>query len=212
MNERFDIYLDSLLPDAEGLFAEMEEEAKRDRVPILRRPSAAFLRSILRAEMPERILEIGTAIGYSALLMHEVCPQAEITTLELDPQRAERARTYFDRAGAAGHIRLIPGDAAESLKMLEPGYGFIFSDGPKGQIPAYFPMLDRLLKPGGILLTDNILQENTLLDSRFSVERRDRTIHERLRGFVRDIFQNDQYENSLLPLGDGMLLSVKRKA
>ncbi len=207
---RFSVYTDSLEPDLPVLFRRMEEEAVRDRVPILRPETASFLETLLTAVKPENILEIGTAIGYSALRMHRAAPEARITTLELDQRRADRAEVWFSEAEALQQVRLIRGDAALILPALKESYDFIFLDGPKGQYLHYLPELKRLLKKGGLLFTDNILQEGTLLESRFAVERRDRTIHERMRQFVRLLYQDPQMKTSLLPLEDGVLLSVKK--
>lgn len=211
MDPRFSVLIDALEPDLPPLFSSMEAEAERDRVPVLRRETASLLHSLLRALEPERILEIGTAIGYSALLMHRAQPKAEITSLELRHDRLQRAEYYIREAGAESSITLLEGDAGELLKNLKGSFDFIFLDGPKAQYPVYFPELDRLLQEGGCLFTDNILQEGSLLDSRFAVDRRDRTIHSRLRDFLTELYHNTDYDNSLLPLGDGVLLSVKRK-
>ncbi|MBQ4425718.1 MAG: O-methyltransferase [Lachnospiraceae bacterium] len=211
MTDGFSVFVDAMEPDQTALLREAEEEAERDHVPIIRRESAAYLETLLRIRKPEKILEIGSGIGYSALRMAAACPKAAITTIELDAERAARAEAYFARANETARIRLIRGDAGVILPQLSEKYDFIFLDGPKGQYEHFRSELDRLLKEGGVLLADNILQEGRLLESRYAVPRRERTIHGRMRRFVREMYRDSAYRCCLLPVGDGMLTAVKRE-
>lgn len=158
-----------------------------------------------------RILEVGTAVGFSALLMSEYMPEgAHITTIEKYEKRIPIARENFRKAGKDDVITLIEGDAMEVLKSLDGPYDLIFMDAAKGQYPHYLPEVLRLLAPGGVLMSDNVLQDGNLIESRFAVERRDRTIHSRMREYLYTLKHHENLETSILPLGDGVALSVKK--
>jgi predicted O-methyltransferase YrrM len=160
---------------------------------------------------PERILEIGTAVGYSALVMHTYAPgPCKIVTIEKDPARAAQARDNFARFGAEG-ITLMEGDAADILQELDGPFDFIFLDAAKGQYIRYLPDIIRLLPPGGVLLTDNVLKEGEILESKFVVKRRDRTIHKRMREYLTAISRDPRLRTVLMETGDGAALSVKRR-
>ena len=209
--ERLSVYLRSLEPDGPPLLQEMEQRARKEYIPVIRQETAAFLRTILTVRKPRRVLEIGTAIGYSALVMLSVLPpEGHITTMELSEERLADAREYIRRAGASDRITLLQGDAGEILQDLAPAFDFIFLDGPKGQYPLLLPDLLRLLAPEGILVSDNVLQEGTLLESRYAIPRRERTIHARMREFLYDIKHRNELETAILPVGDGVAVSVRK--
>ena len=208
---RLHIFLNALEPDSPALLQEMEEYAAKNHVPIVRPEMAALLRTLVALKRPERILEVGCAIGYSALQMARGMPEtARILTIEQFAPRIPVAREYFRRAGEEERITLLEGDAAELLPGLSGPFDFIFMDAAKGQYLQMLPQVLRLLAPGGVLVTDNILQEGTLLDSRYSVTRRDRTIHRRLREYLYQLKHSDELETSILPVGDGAAVSVRR--
>ena len=209
--ERLSVYLRSLEPDGPPLLQEMEQRARKEYIPVIRPETAAFLRTILTVRKPRRVLEIGTAIGYSALVMLSVLPpEGHITTMELSEERLADAREYIRRAGVSDRITLLQGDAGEILQDLAPAFDFIFLDGPKGQYPLLLPDLLRLLAPEGILVSDNVLQEGTLLESRYAIPRRERTIHARMREFLYDIKHRNELETAILPVGDGVAVSVRK--
>ncbi len=211
MEDRFRVFIDSCEPDeSDPLLDKLEREAVALGVPIVKRETLAFLKTQLRLKAPRRVLEVGCGIGYSVLQMAGVLPEAGFVTLELDHGRCERAAYYIGISGQSARISLLEGDAGALLKTLREPFDFIFLDGPKGQYPLYFPELDRLLAPGGVLFADNILREGSLLASRYALPRRQRTIHERLRTYVRMLYGHPGYQNALLPVGDGVLLSVKQ--
>lgn len=161
---------------------------------------------------PERVLEVGTAVGFSALLMSEYVPdECRITTIENYEKRIPIARENFRRAGKEGQITLLEGDAAEVLKRLDGPYDFVFMDAAKGQYIHYLPDILRLLTPGGCLVSDNVMQDGDVIESRFAVERRNRTIHARMREYLYELKHNDELTTSIIPLGDGVAVSIKQE-
>lgn len=213
VHERMRAYINSLNPGNTELLEEIEQEAKEAYVPIIRREMQSFLKFLLASFQPLRILEVGTAVGFSALLMSEYAPKGcLITTIENYEKRIPIARANFARARKEDVITLLPGDAMEILKGLpdtEP-FDLIFVDAAKGQYLSYLPEVVRLLRPGGILLSDNVLQDGDIIESRFAVERRNRTIHARMREYLYELTHREDLTTSILPLGDGVTVSVKR--
>ena len=209
INERITTYIHSLDSDNCELLEELRVYAELHNVPIIRRETENFIRVMLRIKNPLNILEIGTAIAYSSIFM-AVNSNAKIITIENYDKRICLAADNIKKACMNDRIKLLEGDALRILKELNGGFDFIFLDAAKGQ---YIEMLDditRLLNPGGLLIADNILQDGELVDSRFVTERRQRTIHERMRMFLWEIKHSDKYDTSLLTIGDGVSLSVKK--
>ena len=203
--ERTTAYINSLDMGNTELLNQIEKEALETYVPIIR------LKTLLAAQKPKVILEVGTAIGFSALLMAEYSPSdTRITTIEKYEKRIPIAKENFRRAGREDQITLLEGDAAEILKGLTGSYDFIFMDAAKGQYIHFLPDVFRLLAPGGILLSDNVLQDGDIIESRFAVERRDRTIHSRMREYLYTLTHHPELTTSVLPLGDGVTVSVKQ--
>ncbi|WP_368272252.1 O-methyltransferase, partial [Enterocloster lavalensis] len=191
----------------------IEQEALAARVPIIRRETAALLKTLVAAKAPRAILEIGTAVGYSALLMARVMPaDCRITTIEKYEKRIPVARENFRLAGEEERITLLEGDADEILERLKGSYfDFLFMDAAKGQYLAWLPKLMELMPPGALLVSDNVLQDGDIVQSRFAVERRNRTIHARMREYLYELKHNSALETSILPVGDGVALSVRRR-
>ena len=190
---------------------EIEKEALATQVPIIRKEMAAFLKSFLAFAKPENILEVGTAIGYSAILMSEnISPAARITTIENYDKRIPIARENIKKAGKEDVITLIEGDAANVLKELEGPYDFIFMDAAKAQYIVILPDILRLLRKGGVLITDNVLQEGEITRPRYGVTRRNRTIYDRMREYLYEVTHNDGLVSSIIPLGDGITFSVRK--
>lgn len=209
-DERFVTYIHSLEKPNSEILTEIEREAHKDLVPIIRKEMESFLRVILTIKHPKEILELGTAIGYSAILMSEAC-DAKITTIENYEKRIPIARENFKKAGKQDQIELLEGDALEVMKTLpEAKYDFIFMDAAKAQYINYLPEVMRLLTKGGILITDNVLQDGDLIQSKFVVRRRDRTIHKRMREFLEEVKHDDRLETSIVPIGDGIVMAVKK--
>ena len=211
VEERLVTYLHSLEQENSEILEEIEQEALRDSVPIIRKEMQSFLKVLLAIKRPTRILEVGTAVGFSALLMSEYAPEeCTITTIENYEKRIPIARENFKRAGKEQKITLIEGDAMEVLTELSGPYDFIFMDAAKGQYIAYLPEVLRILEPDGVLVSDTVLQDGNIIESRFAVERRDRTIHSRMREYLYTLKHHPDLETSIIPLGDGTAVSVKR--
>lgn len=211
VEERLVAYIHSLETENSEILEQIEKEALDTFVPIIRKEMQSFLKVLLRVKRPLNILEVGTAVGFSAILMSEYVPEeCRITTIENYEKRIPIARENFKRAGKEEQITLIEGDAFEVLKTLQDSYDFIFMDAAKGQYIAYLPEVMRVLSPGGILVSDNVLQNGEIIESRFAVERRDRTIHSRMREYLYTLKHHPELETSIIPLGDGVALSVKK--
>ncbi len=213
VDERIVTFINSLDTKNSELLETIEREARADDVPIIRREMQSFLKVLLLLKKPANILEVGTAVGFSALLMSEYIPAgSRITTIENYGKRIPVARNNFRRAGKENRITLIEGDAAEVLKTLEGPYDFIFMDAAKGQYIHFLPEIMRLLPPGGCLVSDNVMQDGDVIESRFAVERRNRTIHARMREYLYELKHHEKLETSVIPLGDGVAVSVKKKS
>lgn len=212
VDERMVTYIRSLEVPESAVIEAIEQEALRDRVPIIRKEMQSFLKVLLMIKRPMRILEVGAAVGFSSILMSEYMPEGgHITTIENYDKRITIARANFKRAGKEEQIDLIEGDALEVMHGLEGPYDLIFVDAAKGQYIHYLPEVMRLLGTDGVLVSDNVLQEGDIIESRFAVERRNRTIHSRMREYLYELKHHDQLQTSIIPLGDGVALSVKRR-
>ena len=204
-------YINSLDSGNSDICNLIEKEALNDNVPIIRKEMGNLLKVLIALKQPERILEVGTAVGYSSILMSENMPEnCHITTIENYDKRIPVAKNNFIRAGVIDKITLIEGDAADVLKTLDGPYDFIFMDAAKGQYINYFPDIMRILKKGGLLISDNVLQEGEIVQSKYGVTRRNRTIHERMREYVYMLTHSDEVITSVVPIGDGITLSVKK--
>ena len=211
VDERMVTYIRSLEVPESAVIEAIEQEALRDRVPIIRKEMQSFLKVLLMIKRPMRILEVGAAVGFSSILMSEYMPEdGHITTIENYDKRIPIARANFKRAGKEEQIDLIEGDALEVMHGLEGPYDLIFVDAAKGQYIHYLPEVMRLLGTDGVLVSDNVLQEGDIIESRFAVERSNRTIHSRMREYLYELKHHDQLQTSIIPLGDGVALSVKR--
>ncbi len=211
VNERVVAYINSLDCGNSDICNTIEKEAIADEVPIIRKEMGNLLKVLLQLVQPERILEVGTAVGYSSILMSENMPEkCTITTIENYDKRIPVAKNNFKRAGKEDVITLIEGDALEVLKTLEGPYDFIFMDAAKGQYINYLPDVKRVLRKGGLLISDNILQEGEIVESRYAVTRRNRTIHTRIREYVYELTHSEDFVTSIVPIGDGITLSVKQ--
>ena len=212
VEQRIRDYLHSLEPDQGDLLEEISRKAIRDEVPIIKKETGALLKTMVAAKRPRAILEVGTAVGYSALLMAGVMPaECTITTIEKYEPRIPVAKANFKRAGEEARITLLEGDATEILRELEGTYDVIFMDAAKGQYIHFLPDILRLLPPGGLLISDNVLQDGDIIESRFAVTRRNRTIHARMREYLYELKHHPELETVILPVGDGVTLSTKKE-
>lgn len=212
VDERMSAFIDSLDTGNTPFLNEIEREAKETNVPIIRTQMQSLMKFLLAMHKPESILEVGCAIGFSALLMSEYAPAGcKITTIEKYEKRIPIARENFKRAGREDSITLLEGDAADILKELTGTYDLIFMDAAKGQYIHFLPDILRLMPEGGLLVSDNVLQDGDIIESRFAVTRRNRTIHSRMRDYLYELKHHPQLETVILPVGDGVTLSVKKQ-
>nr|WP_255633023.1 O-methyltransferase [Fusicatenibacter faecihominis] len=204
-------YINSLDMGNTPLLNEIEKEAKADLVPVIRREMQSFLKVLLAIHRPLRVLEVGTAVGFSALLFCEYGPEnMQVTTIEKYEKRIPIARENFRRAGRENQITLLEGDAADILKELQESYDLIFMDAAKGQYIHFLDDVLRLMKPGSVLVSDNVLQGGDIIESHYAVERRNRTIYKRMREYLYELKHNDKLLTSVIPLGDGVTVSVRK--
>ena len=213
VNDRITDYLHSLESSQGVLLDTIEKAALDGRVPIIRRETASLLRTLVAALKPSQILEIGTAVGYSALLMCQTMPRAcHITTIEKYEKRIPVARENFKKAGEESRITLVEGDADQLLGQLEEGrFDLVFMDAAKGQYLHWLPLLLKLMPPGGVLISDNVLQDGDIVESRFAVQRRNRTIHSRMREYLHTLKHMEEFETAVIPIGDGVTISTRIK-
>ena len=212
VNERMIAYINSLDMGNTPLLDKIEQEALNAFVPIVRREMQSFLKVLLAVRRPIRILEVGTAVGFSALLFCEYAPEgAQITTIEKYEKRIPVARENFRRGGKEAQITLLEGDAAEILSSLTETYDFIFMDAAKGQYIHFLQDVMRLLEVGGVLVSDNVLQDGDIIESHYVVERRNRTIYKRMREYLYELKHDERLITSIVPIGDGATVSVRIK-
>lgn len=212
VDERMTAFINSLETSDNELLEQIEQEALQADVPIIRKEMQSFLKVLIEMKKPMRILEVGTAVGFSALLMSEYAPKGcSITTIEKFEKRIPVAEENFRRAGKTDEILFLQGDAGEILKKLTDPYDFIFMDAAKAQYITWLPDVKRLLKDGGVLVSDNVLQEGDICESHFAVERRNRTIYKRMREYLYTLKHDPQLLTSIVPIGDGASVSIKRE-
>ena len=210
--ERIHTFIQSFDTGNTEFLNQIEQFALKTNVPVIRPQTQSFLKLLLAVKQPKEILEVGTAIGFSALLMSEYGPSdCRVTTIEKYEKRILIAKENFKKAGREDKIRLVEGDALEALKDLEGPYDFIFMDAAKGQYIHFLPDILRLMPIGGLLVSDNILQDGDILESRYAVTRRDRTSHGRMREYLYTTKHHDQLRTDILPIGDGITVSVRMK-
>ena len=210
--ERISTFISSFDTGNTPFLEELEQYAKKTDVPIIRPQVQNLLKLLLAMKEPKTILEVGTAIGFSALLMSEYGPRdCHITTIEKYEVRIPIARENFKKAGKEKESTLIEGDATQILKELTGPYDMIFMDAAKGQYIHFLPDILRLLPTGGILISDNVLQDGDVLQSRYAVTRRDRTIHSRMREYLYELTHHEGLQTDILPIGDGVTVSVKKE-
>lgn len=215
MEERMLTFIHSFDSEKPAYLDALERYAKETNVPIIRPQMQSLLRFLVTWGRPMQILEVGTAIGFSALLMSEYAPKGcHITTIEKYEKRIPLAKENFEKAGKSDCITLIEGDAAEILASMKQDGAFdlIFMDAAKGQYIHFLPDIRRLLSPTGLLVSDNILQDGELMESKYAVIRRNRTIHNRMRAYLYELTHCEDLETTILPIADGVTLSAKRSA
>ena len=239
--DRIRSFIQSFSKDEEGLLGDIYRDAVERGVPVIRTDTKELLRLLLLMQKPGSILEVGTAVGYSALYMADILPEAVITTLELDPERAEEAKENIRRAKADDRITVIRGDAGKILEGMERdrreknenilregvpdtqyvemngnpdvgdetdgGFDFVFIDAAKAQYSEYLTHILGLVNKKAVIVSDNVLQDGSILESHFLVEKRDRTIHDRMREYLKRLTDTEGLVTSILPVGDGVAVT-----
>ncbi|MBA4686953.1 MAG: O-methyltransferase [Candidatus Galacturonibacter soehngenii] len=212
VDERMKAYINSLDSGNTPLLDAIEDEALKTYVPIIRKEMQSFLKVLLAMRQPKNILEVGTAIGFSTILMGEYTDnECKITTIEKYEKRIPIAIENFKRAGMQNKITLLEGDALEIMTNLSGQYDMIFMDAAKAQYINFLPEVKRLLVNGGVLVSDNVLQDGDIIESRFAVTRRKRTIHSRMREYLYELTHTDEFTTTILPIGDGVTMSVLQR-
>lgn len=212
-NDRIQMYIHSLDSELSDKLKIIEKAALDDEVPIIKKPTQTLLQFLVRMKKPKRILEVGCAVGFSAVLMSEEMPEnGHITTIEKVPQRIKKAKENFRFAGKTDTITLLEGDATDILKKLvadKQQYDMIFMDAAKGQYLHFFDDIMQLLSEDGLLVSDNVLQDGDIAKSRYAIIKRNRTIHSRMRDYLYLLTHHEQLKTVILPMGDGVTLSTK---
>lgn len=209
MDENVQNYLSDHLPSSEDWVQEIEQQAKIDRVPIMDPIGINFLMQLIRLNKPSRILEIGAAIGYSALRMNEAFPEASITTIERDEIRYQQAVDNINRLNKSSNIKIIHGDALEVLSDLDGTFDCVFIDAAKGQYQKFFELVMPLLAVNGIVITDNVLFRGYVMDENFEHPRYKKMV-EKIRKYNRWLVNHPSFITTILPIGDGVAISYKK--
>lgn len=196
----------------EEIFFEMEEYAKNNNVPIVKKDVANFLLFLINLYAPKKILEVGTAIGYSSLLFASVTPDStKIDTIEINEDIIPIAKGFLDKTKYTDKINIIKGDALEKISDLDEGYDFVFIDGPKSQYGKIFKEVKNKLSDNFLVICDNVLFRGLVCTQKEKVQRRKRTICNNLNKFLNDIQQDITLYKDILYLGDGLLLVKNKK-
>ncbi len=212
LEERLSTFINSFDQGNTPFLEELEKECIRTDVPIIRKDMQNYLKMLLVEKSPECILEVGAAVGFSSVFMAEYGKGSvkEIITIENYEKRIPLAKENIKKAGYADVITLLEGNAEEILPTLMKPVDMVFMDAAKGQYMHFFPDVFRLLKKGGVLVCDNVLQDGDILESRFAVTRRNRTIHHRMREYLYFLTHHEELQTAILPVGDGITVSVRK--
>ena len=209
--DRLGIYLNSIEKPFSETLAEIEKDALDKDVPIIRKDMQYLLRTLLIMNQPVKLLEVGSGVGFSAVLMAEVLyGKCDITTIENYEPRIPVARENFAKVGYDDIIKLLEGDAQDILPTLDNTYDFVFMDAAKGQYINFWSDIKRLTASGSVIVTDNVLQDGDILESHYIVKRRNRTIHKRMREYLYELCHDTAYDTTILPVGDGAAVTVVR--
>lgn len=205
-------YLETLIPKRSSLLNEMEQYAKEHRVPIMELIGIETMLHMLKLIQPKRIIEIGTAIGYSAIRMAEAVPQCDIVTIERDQTRIQIAKQFFQRAKLEERISILEGDALEMAETLEkhPKFDVLFIDAAKGQYQRFFELYSPLLTDSGVIISDNVLFKGFVANIEKTEQKRQKGIATKLSHYNEWLVKHPQYDTTILPIGDGIAISMKR--
>jgi predicted O-methyltransferase YrrM len=212
LNEKLHSYIEGLIPERNSLFTEMEKYASEHHVPIMELAGIETMLQLLRIHGSKKILEVGTAIGYSALRMAEALPEAEIVTIERDLERIQTAKEFIQRSGKGGQIILIEGDALEvenDVRAYGP-FDAIFIDAAKGQYKKFFELYAKYLKADGVIVTDNVLFKGLVAEEEID-SKRTRNLVKKIDDFNMWLMNHFEFNTVILPVGDGIAISIKKR-
>lgn len=209
-------HIDLEIKDRTPLLLEMEAYASENMVPIMELDGMETLLKFMELHQPKKVLEIGTAIGYSALRMIDRLPEVEITTIERIPERYEDAKKYIGMAGKTSQVTLIEGDALEVEDQVAANapYDALFIDAAKGQYKNFFEMYEKYVNPGGVIFSDNVLYKGLVEKEKEDLvdqSRRAKQLIRKIQNYNFWLSENENYETVILRVGDGLAVSVKRK-
>lgn len=210
VHDKVEDYINAELKENKGLIREMEIYAKDNSVPIIHKDVAELLRVLLKLKKPKRILELGCAIGYSSIFFVDVLEgDVDIITTERNPKMLEKANLNIEKSGYEKNIKILVGDAKETLTEVDGKFDMIFIDAAKGHYKMFYDMVIDKLNPGGLIVSDNILYQGMIADEDLVI-RRKRTIVKRMRDYISFICECEDLDTSLIPMGDGVALSYKK--
>lgn len=205
-------YIRSLIPERKGFLKELETFAKENEVPIIQSEVARLLELMVEIKRPKKILELGTAIGYSAILMNMSSGgNCHITTIERDENMIAHALSNIAKAGLEESIKVLPGDCLDILQRLDDKFDLIFMDAGKGHYNHFLPHCLRLLSEDGIIIADNVLFKG-MVASKELVKRRKITIVKRMKNYLDLVSKNDDLITSVIPMGDGIAITKRRNS
>ena len=206
-------YLRTEQKQLSGKLGEIQQGANEKRVPVIPHETVAFFNWLLPLLQPKEVVEVGTAIGFSAaLILEKIHPDGHVSTIERNPDMIEKAKKNFKELGIEDKVTLLEGQANDLLKTFEDeSTDFIFMDSAKAKYYDFFPDCFRILKKGGVLAVDDVLQGGTILDEDKDVPKRRRKIHRKLNDFLDIVLDHPVLDSTILPLGDGLLMITKRE-
>lgn len=197
-------------PEIQGRVGDIQQQAKVDGVPVIPNETASFLRFFVKQIKAKSILEIGTAIGFSASLMLEAAGEgAHVTTIDRFDVMIRKAKANFKKLGVESQVTLLEGDAKDILPSLTESYDFIFMDSAKSKYIEFLPDCLRVLKKDGVLMIDDVFQAGTVMHDRLDVPKSQRTIHRKLNLLYDTVLNHPDLTVTILPLGDGVLMIAK---
>lgn len=209
---QYDAYIAALKEEKDPLLVEIEGYAEEHHVPIMGSHAMKTFIGLLSLQNPKKILELGSAIGYSAIKLAKAFPQASITTIERDQDRFKRAVDYIERADLQKQIQIIEADALEWNPEPDYTYDALFIDAAKGQYQRFFEKYEENLVPGGVIYCDNMFMHGMVLQDLKEIPRRKRTMIRNLKEFTAWVMAHPDFETFLLPVGDGLLIAIKKEA
>lgn len=211
LNEKLHFYIEGLIPERNPLLLEMERFAKEYHIPIMELAGIETMLQLLRIQHSKKILEVGTAIGYSALRMADALPNAKVVTIERDLERFQLAEEFINRSKTQEQISLIKGDALEVEGIVSEYAPFdaIFIDAAKGQYKKFFEIYSKYLKKDGMIITDNVLFKGLVCETEIE-SKRTRNLVKKIDDFNQWLMSHPDYFSVILPVGDGVAISKRR--